>query len=776
IHAQSAAVTPVTATFNISLAAQPLGAALNELARQARLQLMVHPDLVAGKSAPAVAGKLTAQQALEQILSGSGLVAAREGDTVVVKVAPVSTSIAALPAVTVTARSEQETPTNYVRGYVARRSATATKTDALLMESPQSVSVITSDEIADRKTDSLDEALRYTAGVTPNLKSWAVDEFSLLRGFSLGTAGIFMDGLLTSGRSYAAPIEPYGLERLEVLRGPASVLYGQSPPGGMVNAVSKRPTKEALREVGFEIGSYNRQQIKADLGGALDSDGEWSYRLTMLARDANTRLDHDKDNRLYIAPALTWQPNADTQLTLMARHQKDDQQYAWQNQLQNHGEWGQVDPGFAVGGHENRWKRDNQMLGYEFEHRLNSVWKVQQNLRYSQFDRSETNIFPRAVESDGRTLTRRFSPRETHWEGLLVDTRLQARVHSGAVEHNALVGVDYNRSRTLNEYLYETPDIASIDLFAPDYTQRPLRVAKDNPEVNRLPSTQTGLYLQDQLKWGQWVVTAGLRHDKANTSGIVLFPATGDSSIAYQQSDSATTGRLGGVYLFDSGWAPYLSYATSFAPEVGKSVTGYLLKPSTGKQIEAGLRYQPPGQNASYTASIFNLVRRNVTTSAPEAPSEVVQTGEVASRGLELEARTEVTRHLSLIAQYTYLNTEITKSNNGDQGLPLDSAPKHNASVWGKYAFTVGASTRAFAALGVRYIGKARSTFDSNNTNITNPSMGLVDAAVGFEHGLWRYSLNINNLFDKQSLTDCNGTLCYRSAERTANISATYLF
>ncbi len=231
-----------------------------------------------------------------------------------------------------------------VNGYVARRSATATKTDTLLIESPQSVSVITSDEIGDRKAESLDEVLRYTAGVTPNMKSWAVDEFSLLRGFSLGTAGIFLDGLLTSGRAYAAPIEPYGLERLEVLRGPASVLYGQSPPGGMVNAVSKRPTLDVLREIGVEFGSYNRKQVKVDLGGPLDSQGVWTYRLTMLGRDANTRLDHDKDNRLYIAPALTWQPNADTKLTLLARYQKDNQQYAWQNQLQNPGALGQVDP------------------------------------------------------------------------------------------------------------------------------------------------------------------------------------------------------------------------------------------------------------------------------------------------------------------------------------------------------------------------------------------------------------------------------------------------
>jgi len=772
--AYAQAPAAASATYNISVSAQPLDSALNELARQARLQLMVHPDLVAGKSAPGVSGNLTARQALDRMLAGSGLSATQEGNAVIVKAATAGTTM--LPAVTVTARNEQETARGHVDGYVAKRTATATKTDTLLIESPQSVSIITADEIGDRKAESLDEALRYTAGVTPNMRSWAVDEFSLLRGFSLGTAGIFMDGLLTSGRSYAAPIEPYGLERLEVLRGPASVLYGQSPPGGMVNAVSKRPTAEVLREVGVEYGSHSRKQLKADLAGPLGSDGEWTYRLTMLGRDSNTSTANDRDDRFYIAPALTWQPSANTKLTLLAQYQKDDQQYLWANQLQNPGALGQVASDVSVGGLDNRWKRENRSFGYEFDHRFNEVWSVQQNLRYSEFDRSETNIFPIALQADGRSLTRRFSPRETHWKGLLADTRLQARFDSGPIEHRALFGVDYSKSRATNEFPYATPNIAPLDLFAPDYSRRPMRTAAADPQFNRQPATQLGLYVQDQLKWDRLVVTAGLRHDRADGSGTVYFPRTGTSSSLYDQSANATTGRLGAVYLFDSGFAPYVSYATSFAPEVGTSITGDALKPSTGKQVEAGIRYQPPGKNASYTASVFDIVRKNVTTPAPLAPNELIQTGEVKSRGLELEARTDLTRNLSIIAQYTYLDTEITQSNEGDRGLSQQGAPKHNASVWGKYAFTVGDSTRAFAALGLRYMGKARSVQDRRNTNIINPSFALLDAAVGFDHGPWRISFNVNNVLDKQSLTDCDGALCYLSAERTANVSATYRF
>ncbi|WP_254873165.1 MULTISPECIES: TonB-dependent siderophore receptor [Oxalobacteraceae] len=771
-HAQQAAST--SKSYNIP--AGPLSTVLSRFIGESGIYLSGTSELAQGKTSPGLQGNFSAQAGLAALLVGTGLEGVNTSNNeYVLRKSTNANSDAVLPAVIVKSAYD-ETASGPVKGYVAKRSATGSKTDTLLIEIPQSISIITADEIGDRKAESLDEALRYTAGVTPNLKPWAVDEFSKLRGFPLGTAGIFLDGLLTSGRAYAAPIEPYGLERLEVLRGPASVLYGQTPPGGMVNAVSKRPTAEAIREIGVEYGTYDRKQIKADIGGMFNGDPEWTYRVTMLARESATRLAFDKDNRFFIAPAITWKPNAATKLTLMANYQKDDQAYSWPNQLQNPGALGQVDPKVNIGGLDNRWKRDNRMVGYEFEHRFNDTWSVQQNFRYSEFDRDETNVFPMVLQPDGRTLTRRFSPRESHWKGLLLDTRVQGRLKSGAIEHNVLVGVDYAKSRTTNEYIYDTPNIQSIDLFNPVYTGQQTITRASNPEIQRIPSSQTGLYIQDQMKFDRWVVTGGLRHDKAETTGNRIFPASGTSVIAYDQSASATTGRLGAVYLFDSGWAPYISYASSFSPEIGNDVYGNVLKPSTGKQFEAGVKYQPVGQRVSYTASVFNLVRRNVSTPAPQDRREVVQTGEVTSRGLELETRAELNRNISLIAQYTYLDTEVTKSNDKDLGLRQQGAPKHSASIWGKYNFNLGSSVKAYSALGIRYLGKARSDADDNNLNISNQSFALMDAALGFDQGQWRFSINVNNLLDKQFLTDCNGTFCYRNAERTINVSSIYRF
>ncbi|USX11595.1 TonB-dependent siderophore receptor [Oxalobacteraceae bacterium OTU3CAMAD1] len=766
-------------SYNIP--AGPLSAAIARFAAESGVYIAADGALTAGKTSAGLQGTLAPQDALNRLLKGSGLDAVRQGDgRYVLKegaapvAAPRPDAAVALPAVEV--RAEREAALGHVDGYVARRSATATKTDSRLIENPQSVSVVTADELADRKVETLDEALRYTAGVTPNMKPWAVDEFSMLRGFDLGNAGIFRDGLLTSGRAYAAPIEPYGLERLEVLRGPASVLYGQSPPGGMINAVSKRPSATAVREIGVEYGTYDRKQIKADVGGALDERGEWTYRVTVLGRKSGTRLDLDRDDRVYVAPALTWQPGADTRLTLLAQYQKDDQSYAWGNQLQNPGALGQPDPSVNLGGRDNRWERENHALGYEFEHRFNDMWTVQQNLRYTKLKRDEGDVFPRALLADGRSVTRLFFPTSSAWRGLQVDTRAQASFRAAGMTHNVLIGVDYADNKTTNRNPYDIGVMPNLDLYNPVYGGAQVPVASAAPRADYFPLKQTGLYLQDQLKWDKWVVTGGLRRDRAENSNTRELPASGTSTRLYDQSASKTTGRLGGVYLFDSGWAPYASYATSFSPEIGRDVNDELLKPSTGRQLEAGLRYQPDNANVSYTASVFQLERKNVTTAASQDPDALVQSGEVKSQGIELEARADILRNLSIVAQYTYLDTEITQSNNGDRGLSQPGAVKHSASVWTKYSFKLSDALLANAGLGVRYYGKARSYQDYGNEGIINPAFGMVDAAFGVDQGAWRFSVNLNNLLDKQVLLDCDGRFCYRNAERTVNVSAGYRF
>lgn len=785
--AAQAQTAPATATVRADVPAGPLGEALNRFALQAGAALVVDAAQVRGKTSPGLQGTVTVEEGFQRLLQGSGLQLGRTaaGYVLVAQApaapaqAPVTSTVtsgqATLPTVTVTGAAFSEQAKGPVVGYVARRSATATKTDTPLIETPQSVSVITAEEIGDRKATTLDETLRYTAGVTSNAKPWASDQMSLVRGFALESASVFLDGLQNPSTAAMGAIEPYGMERIEVLRGPASVLYGQVAPGGVINAVSKRPTTEPLREIGVEYGTYDRKTFKADIGGAIGESGALSYRLVGLVRRADTRLDEDRDDRVYLAPSLTWQPSAATRFTLLASYQEDDQSYAWGNQLRNPGALGQPDPSVNIGGLDNRWKRTNTTVGYELEHRLSDTWQLRQNLRYGDLDREGTDVFNLGLRADGRHIGRAVSPRVAEWRGITLDTHAQANFSTGAVAHTALLGVDYSRAKLSFTRRNANAVMPDLDLFNPVYAPQPL-APNAAPFEDETPSKQLGFYLQDQLKWQRWVLTAGLRHDKADQSSRRINLLNGVVTPTADLSTSDTTGRIGVVHLFDNGWAPYLSYATSFAPETGLDVAGRSLEPSRGKQLEAGVRYQPAGEAFSFIASVFDLTRENVKTSVPGMAGVFQQTGEIEARGLELELRARVAKGLSVIGQYTNLDSRITRSNNGDQGLTPMAVPRHNASVWGKYEFTAFGDQPAFAALGVRYVGKARSGQDFGTANLRNPSLTLVDAALGLDVGAWRYSFNVDNLFDTQKLVDCDTTFCYRSPERTLRLGASYRF
>ena len=308
----------------IRVAAQPLAEALNDWARQTRIQLVVQQSLVAGKTAPAISGSLTPRQALERLLAGSGLAATMEGNAAVIKTAPAATGAtgpSTLPAVTVMADGE-DSATGRVQGYVARRSATGTKTDTPIIETPQSISVITADRIEAIGATNLKDALGYTPGVSTT--TYGADsryDWISLRGFDAYSPGFYLDGLpLRNNSTWGVwRTENYGAERIELLRGPSSVLYGMSGPGGVVNVVSKRPTAEPVRELQVQLGDHDRKQVAGDFSGALDAEGKLLYRITGVLRDAQLPAAKEPDDHSYIAPSLTWKPSSDTTLTLLSQ-------------------------------------------------------------------------------------------------------------------------------------------------------------------------------------------------------------------------------------------------------------------------------------------------------------------------------------------------------------------------------------------------------------------------------------------------------------------------
>ena len=672
----------------------------------------------------------------------------------------------ALPAISVTTDREQ-TRTGTADRYVPVTAVTATKTDTPLIETPQSISVVTRDQMNAQGATSVAEALRYTAGVLPELRGGSTDGAPYLfsRGFYLEQ---FLDGTRmpsdsTSG--YAIPnFDPYGLERIDVLHGPASVLFGQANPGGVANLVSKRPTTTPIHEVFVTTGSHNRAEFGFDLGAALTNDGKLSYRLTGLGLSANTQVEGAKQKRVFIAPAITWKPDDNTSLTVMAKYQRDPD-VGYYNYVPAIGSV-LDNPNGKLSSHTNvgdpdydHHTRTQYSIGYEFEHRFDPVWTVRQNLRYTVVSDDLANVFPypNGYASTADTTINRYAfTNDETAKYFTIDNQAQAKFATGPFSHTVLFGFDFQRvlfKQTVGSNFVEP----TLNLFNPVYLPITGTTATSNDMVRM---KQFGAYAQDQIAYGKWRFLVGVREDWASADDN--NPLQGYD---ISQSERAFTWRTGLVYLFDNGFAPYVSYAKSFNPQIGVTYASGPLKPTTADQYEIGVKYQPRGYNSFITASLFDLTERNVSSGDPVNSGYSVQIGQVRARGLELEGHASLSDNLDLVATYTYLNDVTTQSNltgttlNGStvslQGLQPWGIPRHVASAWADYTLHSG-NLRGFGfGAGIRYVG---ASYDQTNT-VHVGSRTLVDAAVHYDTGKhWLFSLNGKNLFNRQYVAACQTT------------------
>ncbi|PQV46769.1 TonB-dependent siderophore receptor [Paraburkholderia sp. BL21I4N1] len=657
-------------------------------------------------------------------------------------------------------------------GYVAVTAVTATKTDTPLIETPQSVSVVTRDQMTAQAATSVAEALRYTASVLPEIRgdSTAGAPYLYSRGFVLEQ---FLDGTrLPSDTSYGYAIpnfDTYGLERIDVLHGPSSVLYGQANPGGVANLVSKQPTTTPVHEVFVTTGSHNRAEFGFDLGGALTEDGKLSYRLTGLGLDTDTQVNDSKQKRIFIAPAITWKPDENTTLTVLAKYQRDPDVGYYNNvpaigsvldspngRISSHLNVG--DPNF------DSHARTQYSIGYDFEHRFNPTWTVRQNLRYTVVNDNLANVFPypNGYAAGSTTNINRYSfTNDESAKFFTVDNQAQAKFSTGPLAHTVLFGFDFQR--VLFDQAVGTNFIQpSLNLFNPVYL--PIAGTTETSH-DMIRMKQFGAYAQDQIAYGKWRFLMGVREDWASADDTNPI-----QNYALAQSERAFTWRTGVVYLFDSGIAPYASYAKSFDPQLGATYGGAQLKPTTAEQFEIGVKYQPPGYNSFVTAALFDLTERNVASGDADHPGYSVQLGQVRARGLELEGHASLSDNLDVVASYTYLNDVTTQTNltgttlNGAsvplQGLQAYGVPRHVASAWLDYTLHAGTFRGLGFGGGVRYIG---ATYDQTNT-IHVGSRTLVDAAVHYDTGThWLFSLNGKNLFNRVYVASCQsaGTCNY---------------
>lgn len=775
-QAQAVALPIQNERQNFSIPAGPLAPALRSLASSGNVLLTFTASQTDGKSTRGIDGAYTPQAALAALLAGTGLQAvALDNGGYVLRAAPVARPAAedvgaVLPTVTVSAAMDREQANGPVVGYVARRTATGTKTDTALIEVPQSISVIGREELDARGAQSVMEALRYVPGVA--VDSYGVEtrgtEWALMRGFDSNATSTLVDGLRMPQSNWIIfQTETYGLERIEVLRGPASVSYGQVEAGGTIHRISKRPDANAPREVTVQTGSYGRKQIAADVGGALNDDGTLQYRLVGLALDTDNQFKYANgqragNERLYVAPSLTWRPTTDTTLTILAEAQRN------------------VDKGFSiyvVRNNQNtgllrgdpdhlRYEQDQQRLGYELEHRINDTWTLRQNFRHAR-STVENHFINQLGAPVGNLLSRSARYGDDSLRQTAMDTNVQASFGEGRVTHTVLAGVDWSDAHSDYSEFHAAPGTTPpLNLDAPVYgVAFPLA---DVPMINRTIDTrQWGLYLQDQIKFDQrWVVTLGGRQDEVQTRSFNRL-----NSAADRQRDSAFSGRAGLTYLAPNGLAPYVSYAESFVPQSLKTSAGEPYKPTRGTQWEMGVKYQPAGAQSLFTAAVFDLTKSNVESYDP-VTDDYFQTGKIRSRGLELELKKRLLRGLDLYAAYTYNDVKVTESTDIDLGKSPIQVPRQLASVGIDYALP-GALQGFSVGAGVRYVGKRFD--DAANTRFT-PAFTLVDAAIRYDQGAWRYALNVANLFNKTYAASRAYGGYYPGAERSFTLTARYRY
>jgi iron complex outermembrane receptor protein len=578
-------------------------------------------------------------------------------------------------------------------------------------------------------------------------------------------------------------LEPYGAERIDIPRGPASVLYGQGSPGGLVNYISKLPKPEAFGELGLVVGNHDRIEGQVDFGSALNDSGSVSYRLTGLYRDSETQIDFVEEDRQYIATAVKWQIGDATSLTFLGNFQQDDTKNS--QALPAEGTLlpnpNGIVPISRFTGEPNldMVDRTEFSVGYQFEHVFSDTMRFFQNTRFNDVDLNDIVVFSNGFEPDQRTITRGAFGSFGQLEGLTIDNQLHVSLSAGNTEHKLLFGLDYLdvEAETFQQFgacpqtnpgcpiFLPAPD---LDVFDPVYgldfvLAGPFR--NDDIELDQL-----GLYVQDEIRFNNnFIVNLAVRYDDASSQTYSKL----SSSIVQDQDDGELTFRAGALYLMENGFAPYVSYAESFLPSAGVDALGNPFKPETGNQYEVGVKFQPQSFKGIFTLAYFDIERKDIVDR--DVNFVLFQTGKASSSGIELEAYASLDNGLSIIANYNYLDTEFEDHPDSSLiGKAFTQIPENKASAWLDYNFQGGALGGLGFGFGVRYQSE---TFSDDLNTIESPSFTLYDAALHYQWSNFRVAINVQNIADKEYTSACfvrNSLLCTFGETRAIRGTITY--
>ncbi|WP_415880051.1 TonB-dependent siderophore receptor [Methylomonas sp. TEB] len=762
-------------THHLSIAPQSMSDALKALAAETHIQIFSDGDALKGKQSSGIQGDFTAREALQKLLTGTGLTYIfTADDAVAVKAAENgSNATSTLPAVTVEGKPVSDLD-SVENTYNRKNASTATKTETPLMETPGTVNVITRKQIEDRQSWTPDEALKYTAGVNSPSGGGRTpyDQAFILRGFSTGETGdiggfYYRDGFRMSG----IPIAMGNVERIELLKGPASVLYGRAEPGGLINVVYKKPQATPHYVLEQQFGNYDFYRTNVDATGALTEDNKVLYRFNLQNVNSESFVPYVENNLLSLSPQLTWNINDRTQINFQLDYSRTEFTYPQGNPVIG----GQI----ADVPHERLLElykptepdghSENYVAAVDLTHQFNDNWKLKWNGLYANQELNWIRggrVTISGIDPDTGIVDRGniIAEPNNNREWWFTQLNLTGSFVTFGIKHTMLMGFDYLRERFHGPQLFIPLNGLNYNVFSP----RELSIPRPSREQAiaggdwfEQSNDWFGIYLQDQVDLTDRLhLTLGGRYDNADN-----YQGYSPEDAQRPVNNEALNPRYGIVYQPFNWLSTYYQYQESFGTNNGRSFDGKPFSPQTAQQHEIGVKTEFFGGALSSNLAIFHLTKQNLLTTDPDNDSRQRAIGEAASRGIEWDVAGRLTERLSLIAAYTYTDTEITADNDGNLGKKLPNVPDSSGNLWLTYDVTDSFKVGSGAYVAGRRKGDSGNSWDL-------PGYVRMDAMAAYKFRIGRSALtaqvNVNNVLDKEYYVNSNaGLAAYPGAPLT---------
>ncbi|MDP3608383.1 MAG: TonB-dependent receptor [Methylophilus sp.] len=786
VHAAES-TTKASASYHVK--SGTLAQSLGEFASLAGVSVTLPPALVDGKTSAGINGNYTIQQAFDALLMGTELQAVESAkgvyqlqkatkkstlvETLPEVVARDVKDVQELPTVNVTAGTTPENAWSPVNGYVAKRSATGTKTDTSILETPASVQVITRDVIEDQVALNLKDVYENVSGVQQagNTLNAQTEVLPIIRGFE--SPNLMRNGLRATN---AGAVDLVNVERVEVLKGPASILYGALEPGGIVNYVTKRPQAESSHRVEQQLGSYDFRRTTVDSTGALNKDETLLYRVNVAHTDSNSFRDSMDLDRIAIAPSLLWKPSDNTELLVDFSYLKEKQPYDTGVPLFTNGKPRVSESTSFIDDTLDGRTNEDYYVGYQLSHTFNSTWSIRNQLQYHRADNQNESLRPRGIQGNNLLLRYQNEDRVDDEVQFVLDGT--AKFKTGSIDHTFLIGTELIEQETeWQRFRVNAPSVAISNDPVVNFVPPANLTLSDE----RAKTRWTSLYFQDQLSLledGRLKLLLGGRFDDVVTSGS-------NNGVATQRvEDQAFTGRLGALFMLTDQHSAYLSASQSFRPQTPSTVdeTGNPLDPTTGRQYEIGLKSTFFAERFLTTIAFYDIEKKDVAVFNQALFNATGQNAffpgiKQRSRGVELDATGNLTDQIKVVASYAYTDTEVLENRNDPTqvGQPLGSVSPNAARVWLTYDFVNGGPLAGLGmGIGARYVDESTAQFD---TNLKLDAYTVADFSLWYNWKNVRASMNVKNLFDREYIARASdATIAHPGIPRSLFVSLSAFF